>query len=413
MSQGADHTTQRVQPHLTEGELHALLDGALDQLGKARAVEAREHLRECTLCRDALSAEECVRAQADEVLALSAPRVAEIPPFEVLVARAGSNSGATPRAARLSRAARLGWAASIVIALGAGWVARELGLHTPAVQEPNRGTPLARDLPAEAPWAAMAPGMSDVEVAQVPESAELAAAAETPAPAPVAVEQDASREISVLLNLPVRERTIAPTVSPPLVSELSLDPLLAAGAIGEQPEGRDEAGPEGTPPRAELERRGVTLLQRALTSVAPAPAEVGIQESTGGSVGVGVPPLFTGRADMDRDAEAVNRIAEPDEALDLAVPGLEVLRVEWLAVAPRQPSLRVLQRLPSGDTLVTRFVRAPVGDVGGDPLALLTSVPLEAGWSQVVKAHGDGWLVARAPLAQEELEVLVERAGTR
>lgn len=412
MSQGADRTTQRAQPHLTEGELHALLDGALDQLGKARAVEAREHLRECTLCRDALSAEERVRAQADEVLALSAPRVAEIPPFETLVARAGSNSGAPPRAARLSRAARLGWAASIVIALGAGWLAHELGLHTPALQEPTRGTPLVRDLPTEAPRAAMAPSMSDVEAAQVPESGEPAAAAQE-APAPVAVEPDAAREITVLLNLPVHERTIATTVSLPPVSELSLEPLLAAGAIGEQSEGRNEAGPEGTPPRAELERRGVTLLQRALTSVPPAPAEVGIQESVGGSVGVGVPPLFTGRADMDRDAEAVNRIAEPDEALDLAVPGLEVLRVEWLAIAPRQPSLRVLQRLPSGDTLEARFVRAPVGDVGGDPLALLTSVPLEAGWSQVVKAHGDGWLVARAPLAQEELEVLVERAGAR
>ena len=41
------------------------------------------------------------------------------------------------------------------------------------------------------------------------------------------------------------------------------------------------------------------------------------------------------------------------------------------------------------------------------------SAPLRAGWSQVVRVHRDGWLIARAPLARDVLEALVERAGTR
>ena len=104
-------------------------------------------------------------------------------------------------------------------------------------------------------------------------------------------------------------------------------------------------------------------------------------------------------------------IADADEALDLIVPGLEVLHVEWSQVAPGQPSRRVLQRLPSGDTLEIRFVRS-VPRTSADPLAVLvTSAPLP-GWNQVIKSHRDGWLVARAAVPREELEALVERAGT-
>lgn len=411
MSQRADWTTGDVRPHLSAGELHAWLDGALDELGEARAVEAREHLHVCATCRDALSEEERVRVQADEVLALSAPRVTEVPSFEALVARAGG-SDREPRAAGLSRAARLGWAASIVMALGAGWVARELGFRAPALPETTLGTSSSGATSAEAPTVATAAAMSGDGAPRALAPAELAETEqERPTSAPVVAEPDLAREQSVQLHVPIPRRIVATPVSAPPVSEFTLDPLVTAGAGVEQLEGKDKAGPDGVPFSTRSERRQVTLPQSALTSVNP--SGIGVRQPTSGSAGGGMPQLFAGRADISPGAEAVNGIADPDEALDLAVPGLEVLRVEWSAVAPRQPSLRVLQRLPGGDTLEVRFVRAPPGDIIGDPLALLTSVPLEAGWSQFVKAHGDGWLVARAPLAREELEVLVERAGAR
>ena len=95
--------------HVDEGELHAWLDGALDQLGDDRASRVREHLRVCASCRETLVAEETLRARADEVLGLAAPRSIDAPPFETLVERARAVSVATaaPRAS-LTRAAQIG-----------------------------------------------------------------------------------------------------------------------------------------------------------------------------------------------------------------------------------------------------------------------------------------------------------------
>ena len=90
--------------HVAEGELHAWLDGALGQLGDARALEVREHLRSCAECQERLAVEEAVRAHAIEVLALAGPTVVAAPPFEALVerARVGLSEGAGTRS-RVSR----------------------------------------------------------------------------------------------------------------------------------------------------------------------------------------------------------------------------------------------------------------------------------------------------------------------
>src|SRR5688572_18675395 len=116
--------------HVAEGELHAWLDGAVDQLGEKRAAQVREHLRHCIACQQSLAVEEALRARASEVLSLAVPRMSEMPPLESLMERAkgapqpvGADAGTTRP--RMSRAARLGWAASIMVALGAGWTARE------------------------------------------------------------------------------------------------------------------------------------------------------------------------------------------------------------------------------------------------------------------------------------------------
>src|SRR4051812_42300237 len=117
--------------HAAEGEIHAWLDGALDDLGEARAEQVREHLRRCPECQDALTAEEAVRARAAEVLGLAAPMSMELPPLEALIERARRVDApaqvAAPSVSR--RTVGLGWAASVVLALGAGWTAQAIWLR--------------------------------------------------------------------------------------------------------------------------------------------------------------------------------------------------------------------------------------------------------------------------------------------
>src|SRR6185436_12319856 len=122
--------------HVAEGELHAWLDGALDQLGERRAEQVREHLRHCAACQGQLAVEESLRARASEVLALAAPRPSDLVPLEALVERARSvpAPAAAVLASRGSRWARLGWAASVMVALGAGWTGRELWLRRGRVE---------------------------------------------------------------------------------------------------------------------------------------------------------------------------------------------------------------------------------------------------------------------------------------
>lgn len=107
-------------PHVDEGILHAYLDGALDALREAGALPqgtTREsidaHLAGCADCRALLEAERTIRTRAGAVLDAAAP-VVDVPPFSELVAA----SRARPRR---RRAWPLAWAASVLLAVGAGY----------------------------------------------------------------------------------------------------------------------------------------------------------------------------------------------------------------------------------------------------------------------------------------------------
>jgi hypothetical protein len=119
-------------PHLDDGTLSAYLDGALDALEAAAALPAgmtagdvEAHLRACTDCRSRLAAERASRDGAHAVLADAVPRTVELPPFEMI-------GGAAEPAARRRRLLPLAWAASVVVALGAGWAAGVLLRDMPA-----------------------------------------------------------------------------------------------------------------------------------------------------------------------------------------------------------------------------------------------------------------------------------------
>ena len=427
MSHSPEHRNEHAGLHLAAGELHVWLDGALDQLGELRAAEVREHLRACAACRDALADEERMRARASEVLALAEPRGAEPPPFELLVERARGAATAAP-ARRVSRAARLGWAASVMVALGAGWVARELGLHPRTAQEaapapvagpgdsrpPGGGLPAAEAADVPAVGAAGSAGPRDPSANEA-----LGGGADARGRAPGADGTGLVREGGASATAPVVSPT-TPEASPPVA------PLATAGVGADLPTAPEAAraapaAASGSPttveaapssaPAADPPLRLDQVIFIAQAEKRAAEERVAEEPAEALSATADEPLGFAGaaaRAEVRREGAA-----DPDEALDLTVHGLEVLRVEWAEVAPGQRWLRVLQRLSGGDTLEVRFVRSAVGDTTVDLLTGLVSAPLRAGWSQVVRVHRDGWLIARAPLARDALEALVERAGTR
>ena len=128
--------------HLTDGQLHAYLDGSVEALGGATLVEARSHIAACDDCSARLEAARLVRDEAVSLLGTAAPSSFSPPPFEELERRAArvdpvrgpvseppsGRSSVSERNAVGGRVFRrpgsLAWAASLTVALTAGWLAR-------------------------------------------------------------------------------------------------------------------------------------------------------------------------------------------------------------------------------------------------------------------------------------------------
>src|SRR5687768_7563433 len=117
--------------HVDEDTIHAWLDEQIPEPAEAAWIE--QHVRECGACGARLATERATFERAQMLLAATAPP-GERPAFDALVAKAGrgaSPSEATSVAA-LTRGRRdrwliqAGWAASVAIAVGLGWTAREL-----------------------------------------------------------------------------------------------------------------------------------------------------------------------------------------------------------------------------------------------------------------------------------------------
>ncbi len=100
--------------HADEGTLHAYLDGELTAAERA-GLEA--HLAGCAACRTRLAEERDLVERAQGLLRRAAPPEAAVPPLR---RTGGGGRGARP----LPRWMPLAWAASVLLALGGGWLAR-------------------------------------------------------------------------------------------------------------------------------------------------------------------------------------------------------------------------------------------------------------------------------------------------
>lgn len=103
----------RAMRHIPEEELHAYLDQALS---RSQCVEIESHLAECPACRGRRDGIAALRDRTTALLATLVPGRAVTPPFELIEARRAA--AAARRHQRLRHAA---WAASMVLAVGAGW----------------------------------------------------------------------------------------------------------------------------------------------------------------------------------------------------------------------------------------------------------------------------------------------------
>jgi hypothetical protein len=220
--------------HVADGDLHAYLDGALGTYPAEEADRIRGHLEQCEECRRRLSAEGRLREQAGSVLAQTDVETFEPPPFEEVRKRARARAGA--KGSGPSRLGWLGWAASVTLALGTGWM---LGRQPEAVlrgpvAEPSVATEAEREVDAVGSAFADGPPPS-AEPVDLPRAA--VAAAERPEEA-LADEDLEQRSVGAAAVPEVPLPTAAGAAAPPFPETsdalAARGDLRAAGAVGDR-----------------------------------------------------------------------------------------------------------------------------------------------------------------------------------
>jgi hypothetical protein len=121
--------------HVDDAQLHAYLDGELETVAPGASPLVENHLAGCSACRARLSEVQQLRLATRGLLRETLPEVGAAPDLAALAERAAGRAAPSPirpgqhRRALHRRAVALGWAASILVALGAGWFGREARFH--------------------------------------------------------------------------------------------------------------------------------------------------------------------------------------------------------------------------------------------------------------------------------------------
>jgi anti-sigma factor RsiW len=194
--------------HVDEGQLHAYLDGVADDVEAGLTDRLDAHFAQCDTCRARLAAARRVREQAHSLLARVSPANVHAPPFGSLGSNRAGEWNLPLWRVRLSRRANaIGWAASLVLAAGLGWLAA--GFR--AEQLAERSAELERSAAAGA----------DLRTAS---ASPLAAAGSTPEPHPCA---------AGTLSITRAAQGVALVVLP-LADSVALDGGAAAVAVGQR-----------------------------------------------------------------------------------------------------------------------------------------------------------------------------------
>ncbi len=376
--------------HAADGELHAYLDGALDLLPEGRGDEIRDHLAHCPVCAERLQDEERIRDRAQDLLAAAAPVPVGVPSFEELRALAeakvaNEERAPSPAVGRIPtrgplRGIPLAWAATVVLALGVGWMGGGLWRSLP---DSSRRGPAEAGRPEGVGIAPVEPALG-----AGPARLDLSTEGEVQAPAPVSPRAPREGDEAGAAGPPLQTRI------PPVVEEAEKVPARQEQAASAFQAQRSAPGLAGRSTENLLERRAGA----ATPMVAPA-------------------------ADQDREP-ALRLKALPRES-SLAVPGHQLLSVEWEEWVVGERALHIRQLLPTGDTLELRYLGlllgadpeaegraadlrdAPETGVERPPSPAVLEASLRPGWNQVEMRWGKGWLVARAPLSEDAIRMLL------
>lgn len=429
--------------HVDEGALHAYLDGALDEYPVAEAERIRAHLDECPECAERLEGERRIRSDAHAMLGLAAPEV-EVPSLEELRAYVDRTRRRRPG---MSRMHRLGWAASVVLAIGAGWMLREGQLQTRALDVGRDRAPApAREIVADRSAGERAAeegsdrtrqlvGRSGVaadpeadrtptrETAERVEATgqelaveEFANRADLPT-ADVAKTTDAVTEIEALPE----ESLTAPTDLVLLEDSRQAGAGLTGGAASDQaladrPEGAVVAAVDVDTTAGDATSTGAVVADSEAPAASPASERSVDSASDVAGGGAAAEPTAVQRraASPVPVTSALSAMARPtafedvdDEAgelpsdLLLAVPDFEVVDVSNLGDGTRLWGARVLQRFSDERTFEVIHL-----EPGVDPSILSAA---EAGRLEVRKETGTGWVLIRGALSLGELEELLRR----
>ena len=232
--------------------MHAYLDGALGPDGQLEWAAAEKHLEGCEECRERLDEARELRAKAGEILAGAQPAAAAGPGFASLAAEAEQRSRPVGRGASWWRStARLAWAASLVIAAGAGWIGHELLMQ----QGPNGPRSSARSQAAETVEAvAERRGRAQPEEAEAGETVGDDETARDVADADVAGDAEADRAAAAPTPAPEADAAEPQAATPEAAAKL-MTPQADRQVVGRSRE--EVAGQSCFAPRAEVRASGL------------------------------------------------------------------------------------------------------------------------------------------------------------
>ncbi len=375
--------------HIDDAHIEAYVDGAYDVLGPELVDEIEERLRDDASLAERVREARATRAAATDILALASPDPGDLPSFQELQERAAAVGGPSEDHTRqrwigLPPIVGLGWAATVVLALGVGWF----------VGQGSSG---------EAPFA-------------------RADRNEIAAPEPESFRQQSR----------LRE---APATAEAQEEDLVAQDQAAGGTAGGAESTAVVVTGQTGERAAELERfeegaQVVGLADEAARDASTTPADLPLPPAEGAAPAAESALREDARVPEDRDAGAgldvqrksVDALSPSPAAFadhelhSLALPGLEVIGV-GLNEEGALSGLEVLHRLPTGDTLSLRYVGlfSQSGELLGREEARAASETLPSisaqiqaaalppGWNQVVVRKEDRWVVARAPISEEEI----------
>jgi len=397
----------------------------LDEYPAAEAQTVREHLEICAECREQLETERAIRDSAGSILGLAAPEV-EVPSFEEL--RAYVRANAARRSPVSVRIYRLGWAASVVLALGSGWMLRgkQVPVPSPAEMRVNQERPeaSAESLEADRSYVGeLERGVEEATVQAAPPAQDRVAREATAAQQVLAPEAARLADNQAQVAAVPEPLAVAGSVStddlsalPDLVADLDLSAAAPAAASRLDEVVATSAGRR----RAEAATTQAAPAP-ALDVVTDAPFGAGDQVLDAAGAGTSAEPerrsapaeIVTsanvtapapGIATLARSVEfgdARDQVAADEDSYSLVVPNLEVLEVRFRGPGTSPEGQVVLQRLESGDTLKVIHLPPEI-----DPSSLEERAPAD---TELVVQRAAGWIVMRAPLSEESLLELLER----